>query len=255
MELKGKHFLIFFIILILGLSIISSSSAYTGTGFSHNIPFSKYSDQSTSDIINKYDDTDCQAEFSGKCTYVTDGDTIEVDGLGKIRMVGVNTPERGVEGYICSKRFVQKLCLDKEVSLDIDDSKNTDKYGRYLAVVIVDGKNLNEMLLKEGLAEIMYIPPSEFYPYDWSPDSNNGYSNYLSSHSSSNSGSSSSNSFAASSTSGSDSGSYIASANSHKFHYPSCRWGQKISEKNKVTFNSRSDAISQGYEPCKVCQP
>ena len=254
MELKAKHFLIISIILILGLSFISFSSAYTGTGFSHNIPFSKYSDLSNDDILNKYDDTDCQAEFTGKCTYVTDGDTIEVDGLGKIRMVGVNTPERGVEGYICSKRFVQKLCLNKEVSLDIDDSKYTDRYGRYLAVVIVDGKNLNEMLLKEGLAEVMYMPPSEFYPYDWTSTSN-GYSNYLSSYKSSNSGSSSSSSFSSASPSGSDSGSYIASANSHKFHYPSCRWGKKISDKNKVTFNSRSEAISQGYEPCKVCQP
>ena len=25
----------------------------------------------------------------------------------------------------------------------------------------------DEMLLKEGLAEVMYIPPSEFVPYDW----------------------------------------------------------------------------------------
>ena len=254
MELKAKHFLIISIILILGLSFISFSSAYTGTGFSHNIPFSKYSDLSNDDILNKYDDTDCQAEFTGKCTYVTDGDTIEVDGLGKIRMVGVNTPERGVEGYICSKRFVQKLCLNKEVSLDIDDSKYTDRYGRYLAVVIVDGKNLNEMLLKEGLAEVMYMPPSEFYPYDWTSNSN-GYSNYISSYKSSNSGSSSSSSFSSVSTGASDSGSYIASANSHKFHYPSCRWGKRISDKNKVTFNSRSEAIGQGYEPCKVCQP
>lgn len=254
MDFKLKHLSIILIILILGLSLISCSSAYTGTGFTHDIPFSKYSDQSNDDILSKYDDTDCQPEFTGKCTYVTDGDTIEVDGLGKIRLVGVNTPERGETGYICSKRFVQKLCLDKEVSLDIDDSKNTDRYGRYLAVVIVDGKNLNEMLLKEGLAEIMYIPPSEFYPYDWAPNSD-GYSNYLSSYSSSNSGSTSSSSFAAGSTSSSDSGSFIASANSHKFHYPSCRWGKKISEKNKVTFKSRSDAISQGYEPCKVCRP
>ena len=242
MRLKGKHILILFIVFILALSVVSSSSAYTGTGFSHDIPFSKYSSQSNDDILNKYDDTDCQPEFTGKCTYVTDGDTIEVDGLGKVRFVGVNTPERGVEGYICSKRFVQKFCLDKEVSLDIDDSKYTDKYGRYLAVVIVDGKNLNEMLLKEGLAEVMYIPPS------------NGYSNYLSSHSSSNSGSSSSSSFAAGSSSSSES-SYIASANSHKFHYPSCRWSKKIYEKNKITFKTRNDAISQGYEPCKVCQP
>lgn len=254
MELKGKHLLFLFVILILTLSIVSSSSAYSGTGFTHNIPFSKYSDMSNDDILNKYDDTDCQAEFTGYCSYVTDGDTIEVDGLGKIRLVGVNTPERGQTGYICSKRFVQKLCLNKEVSLDIDDSKYTDKYGRYLAVVIVDGKSLNEMLLKEGLAEVMYIPPSEFYPYDWAPDSN-GYSNYVSSYSSSNSGSSSSSSFTSGSTGGSSSGSFIASANSHKFHYPSCRWGKKISDKNKITFKSRNDAISQGYEPCKVCQP
>ena len=218
MELKGKRLLFILVILILGLSIISSASAYTGTGFTHDIPFSKYSDLSNGDILKKYDDTDCQPEFTGLCTYVTDGDTI---------------------------RFVQKFCLNKEVSLDIDDSKYTDKYGRYLAVVIVDGKNLNEMLLKEGLAEVMYIPPSEFYPYDWAPNSD-GYSKYISSYSSSSSGSSSSSS---------DSGSYIASANSHKFHYTTCRWGKKISEKNKVTFNSRSDAISQGYEPCKVCQP
>lgn len=251
MKLKGRNLLILFIILILGLSIVSSCSAYTGTGFTHDIPFSKYSDQSRENILNKYDDTDCQAEFTGKCTYVTDGDTIEVDGLGKIRLVGVNTPERGVEGYICSKRFVQKLCLDREVSLDIDDSKNTDRYGRYLAVVIVDGKNLNEMLLKENLAEVMYMPPSEFYPYDWTSNSD-GYSKYISSHKSSNSGSTSSSSLTSSST---GSGPYIASANSHKFHYPTCRWGKKISEKNKVTFTSRSDAISQGYEPCKVCKP
>ena len=243
MMLKGRNLLIILIIFIIGFSIISAGSAYTGTGFTHDIPFSKYSDMSNDDILNKFDDTGCQAEFTGLCTYVTDGDTIEVDGLGKVRFVGVNTPERGVEGYICSKRFVQKLCLNKEVSLDIDDSKYTDKYGRYLAVVIVDGKNLNEMLLREGLAEVMYMPPSEFYPYDWAPNSD-GYSHYVSSYSSSNSGSSSS-----------DSSSYIASANSHKFHYTTCRWGKKISEKNKVTFKSRSDAISHGYEPCKVCQP
>lgn len=251
MELKIKHLLIFLIILILGLSFVSIASAYTGTGFTHNIPFSKYSEKSNSDILNRYNDTDCKSEYRGKCTYVTDGDTIEVEGLGKVRFVGVNTPERGVEGYICSKRFVQKLCLDKEVSLDIDDSKHTDKYGRYLAVVIVDGKNLNEMLLKEGLAEIMYIPPSEFYPYDWASDSTTS-SKYISSSSSSNSGKASSSSFTSSSSS---SGSYIASTNSNKFHYPNCRWGSKISDKNRVTFNSRSDAISQGYEPCKVCQP
>ncbi|WP_363928225.1 Ada metal-binding domain-containing protein [uncultured Methanobrevibacter sp.] len=28
-----------------------------------------------------------------------------------------------------------------------------------------------------------------------------------------------------------------------------------MSEKNKITFSSRDEAINQGYQPCKVCNP
>ena len=245
MKIEKKHVFSLLIILIISLGAISIDSAYTGTGFSHNIPFSKYHDLSASDILNKYNKTECKVEESAICTHVVDGDTIYLDNGEKIRFVGVNTPERGVEGYIASKNFVQKLCLNKKVGIDVDDAKHSDKYGRTLGVVIVDGKNINEMLLKEGLAEVMYIPPSEFYPYNWAYSSThipNSQHTYANTH---DSGSSSS----------SDSGSYIGNSNTGKFHELSCKWGQKISERNKVTFNSRNDAISQGYQPCKVCNP
>lgn len=167
--MKTKNFLIILAIFILAIGAMASISAYhyKGTGFCHHISDSSFSNMANADILNKYNDTDCQVEASGLCTKVIDGDTIVVDGVGKVRFVGVNTPERGDDGYKVSKNFVSKFCKNKVVGLDIDDSKNTDKYGRTLAVVIVDGKNLNEMLLQEGLAEIMYIPPSEFSPYEW----------------------------------------------------------------------------------------
>ena len=163
----------------------------------------------------------------------------------KVRLVGVNTPERGVEGYIASKNFLQKFCLNKKIGLDVDKAKNKDKYGRTLAVVIVGGKNVNEMLLKEGLAEIMYIPPSEFYPYNWAgpsthvPDSYHSYSNTQKD----------------TSSSSSSSGKYLGNSNSGKFHKITCTWGQKTAEHNRVYFKNRDTAISQGYKPCKVCNP
>ena len=247
MTITKKHIFSLLIIFIIAIGAISIASAYTGTGFSHNIPSSKYSNMSASDILNKYSNTNCHVEESAVCTKVVDGDTIYLDNGKKVRFVGVNTPERGVEGYITSKNFVQKLCLNKEVGLDIDDSKHNDKYGRTLAVVIVDGKNLNEMLLKEGLAEIMYMPPSEFYPYDWA-NGNTPTSSHQTSSSSSDTGSSASHS-------SSDSGSYIGNANSGKFHVAGCGSVGKMSEKNKVFFSSRSEAINQGYVPCKRCNP
>jgi len=169
MKFKKRNIIPILIILILAIGILSSTSAYyyKGTGFNHNISYSQYYGMSSEDILNEYNDTNCTVEERGICYKVVDGDTIWVEGVGKVRFVGVNTPERGVDGYNVSKNFVKKLCLNQEVGLDIDDAKPKDKYNRTLAVVIVDGKNLNEILLKEKLAEVMYIPPSEFMPYSW----------------------------------------------------------------------------------------
>jgi micrococcal nuclease len=111
---------------------------------------------------------DGQYEKTGICYKVVDGDTIWVTGVGKIRFVGVNTPERGEPGYHEAKDYVKEQCLGKPVGLDIDDAKHYDKYNRTLAVIYTDnGTNLNQALLHENLAEIMYIPPSEFNPYSW----------------------------------------------------------------------------------------
>ena len=245
-KINKHHIFIIFTIFVL-VGVMSTAVAYTGTGFSHDKKVSDYTSLSLNDILSKYSDTNCNAEAKGLCTKVADGDTITVEGVGKVRLVGVNTPEKGVEGADTSKYFVEKLCLNREVGIDIDNSKHTDKYGRTLAVVIVDGKNLNEMLLKEGLAEIMYMPPSEFYPFDWAGDNTHVYS--------SSSTSTSTSSDSSGDTSSGAAGTYIGNSNSHKFHYPTCKSVGKMSEKNKVIFSSRDEAINQGYEPCKNCNP
>ena len=235
MNFNKKYIYITIIALMVVVATVSVVSAYTGTGFFHNIPQSQYSGMSEKDILDKYNNTTCHVEVKGLCTKVVDGDTIYVEGIGKIRFVGVNTPEKGVNGSGTSTDFVKKLCLNKEVGIDVDNSKEHDRYGRTLGVVIVDGKNVNEMLLKEGLAEIMFMPPSEFNPYTWEYP---GLINHESSI-------------------GDDTGTghFVGNANSLKFHLSSCKWAKKIGSANKVTFSSRYDAIIHGFSPCKTCNP
>ena len=48
---------------------------------------------------------------------------------------------------------------------------------------------------------------------------------------------------------------YIGNRNSHKFHYASCSSVRQMKDKNKVEFDSRSEAINAGYVPCQRCNP
>lgn len=238
--------------MLFSFMLLSTAAAnYKGTGFTHSIPDNYYDQYSTQDILNKYNKTYFTSEERSVCTQVVDGDTIYLKNGKKVRLVGVNTPEKGVTGYQASKKFVQKLCLNREVGINVDDRKYRDKYGRTLAVVIVDGKNLNEMLLKEGLAEVMYIPPSEFSPYKWAGDST------VSNHNTQTQTTSTvqKNNPQPASVSTSSSSGYIGNRNSLKFHEVDCEGVSKMNEKNKVYFKSRQEAVNDGYIPCKMCNP
>ena len=76
--------------------------------------------------------------------------------------MGINAPEIGEEGYEEAKEFVNETCMWEEVKLDVDDEKQYDLYYRILAVVYVNDTNINEKMVREGYAEVMYIPTSEF---------------------------------------------------------------------------------------------
>lgn len=55
---------------------------------------------------------------------------------------------------------------------------------------------------------------------------------------------------------GTTAGSYVLNTNGHKFHLPDCASVETISPKNRKDVNeSREQIISEGYEPCKRCNP
>jgi len=105
-------------------------------------------------------------EKTGYVTRVIDGDTIKISTTKKsIRLWGVDTPELSTAKGRAIKIHVNKLLLGKKVTLDIDNKKKHDKYGRILAKVYLNGKDINKWLLNKKYARVMYIPPSEFKRY------------------------------------------------------------------------------------------
>lgn len=142
-------------------------SSETYNKFVHDKKINAYQSQPADLILEPYKNTSYTPDITAKCIRVIDGDTLEMENVGIVRLVGINTPEIGMLGADTSKFVLEKLCLEQNISIKIDEKKPKDKYNRTLGVIIVNNKNINEIMLKEGLAEIMFIPPSSFNPYSW----------------------------------------------------------------------------------------
>lgn len=102
---------------------------------------------------------------------VVDGDTVELDGKEKVRLIGIDTPEKFESAKLDkdsersgkdkktiqalgekASEYAKTLCEGKKVWLEYDQTR-TDKYGRTLAYLhLEDGKVVNEEILKAGFA-------------------------------------------------------------------------------------------------------
>jgi len=108
-------------------------------------------------------------EMEATIKRVVDGDTFELSGGEKVRMIGVDTPETvkpntPVQPYGKeASDYSKELLTGKQVTLKFD-VEIKDRYGRLLAYVYLpDGSFVNEKLVREGYARIMTIPPNVAY--------------------------------------------------------------------------------------------
>jgi len=105
-------------------------------------------------------------ERAGICSYVYDGDTIYVNGLGKVRLVGIDAPEWYTKKGKLSTEAMKRKLLNKRVTLDIDNRRIYDRYGRLRAKVYLNGNDIGVWLLRNGYAKVYYVKPTEFKKYN-----------------------------------------------------------------------------------------
>ena len=113
------------------------------------------------------------ADLTGRVLWIYDGDTLKIENIGKVRLIGIDTPENKASSRdrFYTKKFninenklreisrqVKKYNIrhvkGKKVRLKLDHTQK-DKYGRLLAYVYLPGGDmLNLLLLEKGLATV-----------------------------------------------------------------------------------------------------
>ena len=92
---------------------------------------------------------------------VIDGDTIDVDNVGRVRLLGIDAPELG-RGFDTTAPFAREardrlasLVLHRFVRLEWEPGVSVDVYNRHLAYIVrEDGVFVNAVLVRDGLARI-----------------------------------------------------------------------------------------------------
>jgi len=177
---------------------------------------------------------------------IIDGDTFQINSGETIRLLSIDAPEKSEYYYQESKEKLASLIKNKQVSLEKDET-DKDRYGRLLRYVYVKDEFVNEILVKEGYAEVHVYEPDTRYEEEleqaqriakileigiWSKNRQQNI---------------------CCTALGCDSQTqFIGSAQSTKYHSCCSRFARMISQENLVCFRSKNEALIKGYEPGDV---
>jgi len=172
---------------------------------------------------------------------VIDGDTVELPGGDRLRLLGIDTPEREEPYYDKARKFLEKISLGQTARVEFAGRKR-DGYGRLLAYLYIDSVFVNKLILENGLGYLYLFKDNDpespqvkqllaaqrealksrvgIWSLAWAAEPY-----------------------------------YVASVNSFRFHRPGCRSVAKMKLGNIRRFDTREEALYEGLSPCRNCKP
>lgn len=118
------------------------------------------------DLSSLFESEAVQQSETFEVVRVIDGDTIKIRYNGaeeNVRFLLIDTPEMSHKQFdgpqpfaVEAKEKVEELLRNGKVDIEFGVQER-DKYGRLLGYLYVDGKSIQEELLREGLARVAYV--------------------------------------------------------------------------------------------------
>jgi micrococcal nuclease len=106
------------------------------------------------------------ARATSECrvTRVVDGDTVHCRGLGSVRLIGIDAPERDQEPFSSqARRALERLTPVGSVVQLERDVEARDRFDRALGYLWRDGELVNWRMVHDGFAVTLTYPPNVQY--------------------------------------------------------------------------------------------
>jgi endonuclease YncB( thermonuclease family) len=172
---------------------------------------------------------------------VIDGDTVELLGGDKLRLLAVDTPERGEPLYDEAVEFLKRHALDRVGEITYG-AQRRDRYGRMLGYLLIDTIHINRAILDSGFGCLYLFKDNELESAEVAAmlaaqgraiDARRGI--WGIEHE--------------------PEPEYVATAGSFRFHRPGCRSVAERKPGRFRTFATREEALKEGLSPCRNCKP
>jgi micrococcal nuclease len=176
-----------------------------------------------------------------KVIRVLDGDTVELSGGDRLRLLGIDCPEKGEKFYDSATAFLSSLVLGQTLEVDFS-FRRRDGYGRLLGYIYANKTFINEAILRTGLGHLYLFE-------DNMPDSAQ-IGKLLAAQKEA-----IFNSRGVWSLVKYEEPFYLAVRGGLRFHRPDCAVVKKRVITDIIRFSSRNEAFMDGYSPCRNCRP
>ncbi|MEW5923976.1 MAG: thermonuclease family protein [Candidatus Zixiibacteriota bacterium] len=173
---------------------------------------------------------------------IIDGDTFRLRGGDRLRLLGIDCPEKGEPYYDSAITFVESMALGKTAEVGYSHRRR-DRYGRLLGYAHVDDSIfVNAEIIRNGLAYVYLFD-------DNLADSGSVAALVMAQNEAINNGR------GIWSIPHTPEPFYVAGKRSHRFHRPACQSASSYNAENWIRFDTREEAFRLGYSPCRNCRP
>jgi len=172
---------------------------------------------------------------------IIDGDTVELMGGDRLRLLCIDTPEKGEPYYEEATSFLEKTVLGKQARIEYA-SVRRDRYGRLLGYLYVDSLLVNEEIVGRGLGNVYLFKDTDLGRSE-TVRILQAQRQAISEH------------LGIWSVEREPEAYYVAPNSSFRFHRPGCRSVADLREGRFRTFRTREEAMYEGLSPCRNCRP